>query len=102
MTTSPNSQLPTRYVPQMLGEMVVHGVEELWLLSYTLPSMTINVVYFNETLWQKLLYLTEYKYGTENVAIPMKLHPAIKSLKSDLVKFVDMCVKYQVLEVKSL
>ena len=84
----PMYRLPTRYVPQMLAEMVVHGVEELWLLSYTLSSMTVDV-YFDATLWQKLLHLTEYKYGAENVAIPMKLHPAIKSLKSDLVKFIN-------------
>ena len=73
----------------MLAEMVVHGVEELWLLSYMLSSMTVNVVYFDVTLWKKLLHLTESKYGTENVAILTKLHPAIKSLKSDLVKFID-------------
>ena len=90
----PMYRLPTRYVPQMLAEMVVHGVEELWLLSYTLSIMTVNVVYFDVTLWQKLLHLTEYKYGAENVAILMKLHPVIKSLKSDLVKFINTHTRY--------
>ena len=87
-------RLPTRYVPQMLAEMVVHGVEELWLLSYMLSSMTVNVVYFDVTLWEKLLHLNESKYGAENVAILMKLHLAIKSLKSDLVKFIDTNTRY--------
>ena len=51
--------------------------------------MTVSVVHFDVTLWEKLLHLTESKYGGENVAIPMKLHPASKSLKADLVKFID-------------
>ena len=61
---------PTRYVPQMLAEMAVHGAEELWLLSYTLYSMTVSIVYFDITLWEKLLHLTESKYGGKNVVIP--------------------------------
>ena len=102
----PMYRLPTRYITQMLAEMAVHGVEELWLLSYTLYSMTIGIVYFDGKLWEKLLQLTESKYGEENVPIPMKLHPSSKSLKSDLVKFIKpihaTSVKYQVLEGKSL
>ena len=90
----PMYRLPTRYVLQMLAEMAVHGAEELWLLSYTLYSMTVSVVYFDVTLWEKLLHLTESKYGGENVAISMKLHPASKSLKADLVKFIDMHTRY--------
>ena len=87
-------RLPTRYVLQMLAEMAVHGAEELWLLSYTLYSMTVSIVYFDVTLWEKLLHLTESKYGGENVSISMKLHPASKSLKADLVKFIDIHTRY--------
>ena len=90
----PMYRLPTRYVPQMLAEMAVHGAEELWLLSYMLYSMTVSVVYFDITLWEKLPHLTESKYGSENVAIPTKLHPASKSLKADLVKFIDAHTQY--------
>ena len=89
----PMYRLPTRYVPQMLAEMAVHGAEELWLLSYTLYSMTVSIVYFDVTLWGKL-HLTKSKYGGENVAIPTKLHPASKSLKADLVKFIDTHTRY--------
>ena len=35
------------------------------------------------------IQLTESKYGAENVPIPTKLHPSSKSLKSNLVKFID-------------
>ena len=73
----------------MLAEIAVHGVEELWLLSYTLYSMTVSVVYFDEKLWEKLLQLIESKYGVENVPSCTKLHPSNKSLKSNLAKFID-------------
>ena len=85
----PMYRLPTRYIPQLLAEMEVHGVEELWLLSYMLYGMTVSIVYFNAKLSEKLLQLTESKYGAEDVPILMKLHPSSKSLKSDLVKFID-------------
>ena len=91
----PMYRLPTRYVPQMLAEMAVHGVEELWLLSYTLYSMTVSVVYFDVKLWEKLLQLTESKYGAENVPMPMKLHLSSKSLKSNLVKFINTHTHYK-------
>ena len=87
-------RLPTRYIPQMLAEMAVHGVEELWLVSYTLYSTTLSVVYFDANLWEKLLNITESKYEKHNVAIPMKLHPSSKSLKSDMVKFIDTHTRY--------
>ena len=51
----PMYRLPTRYIPQMLAEMAVYGVEELWLVSYTLYSTTLSVVYFDANLWEKLL-----------------------------------------------
>ena len=90
----PMYRLPTRYIPQMLAEMAVHGVEELWLVSYTLYSTTLSVVYFDANLWEKLLNLTESKYGEQNVAIPTKLHPSNKSVKSDMVKFIDTHTQY--------
>ena len=90
----PIYRLPTRYIPQMLAEMATQGVEKLWLLSYTLYSMTVSIVYFDGKLWEKLLQLTESKYGKENVPILMKLHPSSNSLKSDLVKFIDTHTHY--------
>ena len=90
----PMYRLSTRYIPQMLAEMAVHGVEELWLLSYMLYSMTVSIVYFDAKLWEKLLQLTESKYGAENVPILTKLHPSSKSLTSDLVKFIDIHTHY--------
>ena len=59
-----------------------------------LYSMTVSIVYFDVTLWEKLLHLTESRYGGKNVAIPTKLHPASKSLKADLVKFIDTHTQY--------
>ena len=73
----------------MLAEMAVHRVEALWLLSNILYNMTVSTVYFDAKLSEKLLQLTESKYGAENVPIQPKLNPSSKSLKSDLVKFID-------------
>ena len=66
----PMYRLPTRYIAQMLAEMVVYGVEELWLLSYTLYIMTVSIVYFDGKLWDKLLQLTDSKIWRRKCAHP--------------------------------
>ena len=79
--------MPTHHIPQTLCEMAVNN--ELWLLSFTLYSMSIIIVYFDPNLWEKLMDLAEEKNGGDKVSVPTKLHHASKSLKVDLVNFVD-------------
>ena len=70
-------------------EMTVNNVNELWLLSFMLYSMSIIIVYFDHNLWAKLMDLAEEKYGGDKVSVPTKLHHASKSLKVNLINFVD-------------
>ena len=81
--------MPTCHIPQTLCEMAVNNVNELWLLSFTLYSMSIIVVYFDPNFWAKLMDLAQEKYGGNKVSVPTKLHHASKSLKVDLIHFVD-------------
>ena len=76
----PQYRMPTHHVPQTLCEMAVNNVNELWLLSFTLYSMSIIVVYFDLNLWVKLMDLAEEKYGGDKVSVPTKLHHTSKSL----------------------
>ena len=81
--------MPTCHVPQTLCEMAVNNVNELWLLSFTLYSMSIIIVYFDPNLWAKLMDLAEGKYGGDKVSVPTKLHHVSKSLKVEVMNFVD-------------
>ena len=85
----PLYRMPMQHIPQTLCEMAVNNVTELWLLSVTLFSMSIIVVYFDPNLWEKLMDLAEETYGGDKVCVPTKLHHLCKSLKVDLVNFVD-------------
>ena len=57
----PLYRMPTCHIPQTLCEMAVNNVNELWLLSFALYSMSIIVVYFDPNLWAKLMDLAEEK-----------------------------------------
>ena len=85
----PLYRMPTRHIPQTLCEMAVNNVNELWLLSFTLYGMSIIIVYFDPNLWAKLMDLAEGKYGGDKVSVPNKLNHTPKSLKVDLINFVD-------------
>ena len=85
----PLYRMPMQHVPQTLCEMAVNNVTELWLLSFTLYSISIIVVYFDPNLWEKLMDLAEEKYGGDKVSVPTKLHHLSKSLKVGLVNFID-------------
>ena len=85
----PLYRMPTHHILQTLCEIAVNNVNELWLLSFTLYSMSIIVVYFDPNLWTKLMDVAEEKYGGDKVSVPTKLHNASKSLKVDLVNFMD-------------
>ena len=85
----PLYRMPTCHIPQTLCEMAVNNVNELWLLSFMLYSISIILLYFDPNLWAKLMDLAEEKYGGDKVSVPIKLHHASKCLKVDLVNFVD-------------
>ena len=50
--------------------MVAFKCDELWLVTFTLCSVTLVIVYYSDTLWQKLLKLMEEKYGCEKPVYP--------------------------------
>lgn len=54
-TTDVPYQIPERYVPQLLSEMVVLDVTELLFLSWTEKSSTVVKVQFDDALWLKML-----------------------------------------------
>ena len=84
-----------------MHELVIYKADELWLISFTLYSVTLIVVYFDEVLWSKLLNLAEEKYGQNNIPVPNRLHLQSKLLKQDLMKFTETHCKF-ILEVPSL
>ena len=85
----PHYQLPVRYVTQVLSEMKALDVEKLWLISFTLESVTLIEVTFDPVLWNRLLKLCEEKYGPENIRIPTRLHPDSKILRPQLKEFAE-------------
>ena len=96
----PNYKLPIRHVTQCLCELVAYKADELWLISFTMYSVTLIIVYFNQELWDKLFELAEDKYGIDQPKMPMKLHPLSKQLWKELATFVETHTKF-VLEVLS-
>ena len=65
---------------KVLCEMVAFKCDELWLVTFTLCSVTLVIVYYSDTLWQKLLKLTEEKYGCEKPVYPTWIHSFCKEL----------------------
>ena len=96
----PHYKLPIWHVPQCLCEIVAYNADELWLISFTIYSVTLIIVYFDQELWKKLLELAEDKYGVDIPKLPTKLHPQSKILHKELEKFVETHTKF-VLEVPS-
>ena len=81
--------------------MVAYKADELWLISFSLYSVTLIVVYFDAHLWQKLLDLTKEKYDMGKPVLPTRLHLQSKKLRTDLVCFVETHTRF-VVEVPSL
>ena len=96
----PNYKLPVQLVPKVLCEMVAFKCDELWLVTFTLCSVTLVIVYYSDTLWQKLLKLTEEKYGCEKPVYPTQIHSFCKELRKEMMNFVETH-SYIVCEVPS-
>ena len=96
----PNYTLPIRHVPQCLCELVAYKADELWLVTFTLYSVSLVIVYFDQKLWDKLLALAEGKYGISKPTVPTCLHPMSKLLKKEMDTFVSTHTKF-VAEVPS-
>ena len=80
--------------------MVAFKCDELWLVTFTLCSVTLVIVYYSDTLWQKLLKLTEEKYGCEKPVYPTQIHSFCKELRKEMMNFVETH-SYHVCEVPS-
>ena len=80
--------IPVRHVPQVLAEIVACGSEELWLMSYTLLSITLILVQFNADLWAEMLNLCEEKYGFAKPLMPTKIHKSCKNLNEKMESFI--------------
>ena len=79
---------------------MAYKADELWLISFTMYSVTLIIVYLDQELWDKLLELAEDKYGIDQLKMPTKLHPLSKQLWKELATFVETYTKF-VLEVLS-
>ena len=53
MPKFPCYKLPVRHGPQCLFELVAYSADELWLISFTLYSVTLIKVYFDPILWRE-------------------------------------------------
>ena len=69
-----------------------------WLIAFILYSVSSIIVYFDQTLWDKLLNLAEEKYGVAKPVLPTRLHVNSKNLKEDLLHFVETHTRF-VIEV---
>ena len=96
MPKFPYYKLPVRHVPQCLSEIVAYEADELWLIAFTLYSVSLIIVYFDQTLWDKLLNLAEEKYGVAKPVLPTRLHVNSKNLKEDLLHFVETHTRFVV------
>ena len=54
MPEFPNYEVPIYHIPQLLCKLVAYKANELWLISFTLYSVTLIVVYFDEVLWSNV------------------------------------------------
>ena len=90
--TSPNYplyELPVRHVPQVLCTMAVLECTQLLLITFTPSSVSVIIVDFDQTLWNKLWYKAGELFDRPNPAIPTKVDPAMKLLCSELVQFIE-------------
>ena len=75
---------------QKLCEMVAFKCDELRLVTFTLYSVTLVIVYYSDTLWQKLLKLMEEKYGCEKPVYPTWIHSFCKELRKEMMNLLKL------------
>ena len=85
----PMYNLPARYVPQCLSEMAVYNAKYMWFGSYTVTSMSLIRVIFDQKLWEKMISIAFDLHGGEKPRVPTKLHPDTKELKQLVSSFIE-------------
>ena len=85
----PMSNLPTCYVPQCLSEMAAYSTQNMWFVSYTLTSLSLIRVHFDEELWRLMLTVAYDIHGGAKPKVPVKLHKDTKLLKGKIHEFTQ-------------
>ena len=76
-----------RHVPQLLCEMFYFSADELFLICVTHKSVTVIIVYFDQSLSDKLLHLSNDLYGKEKLTVPTWLHHELHQIKQEIKQF---------------
>ena len=85
----PMYNLPNRYVPQCLSEMAAYGAQNMWFVSYTVTSLSLIRVHFDEELWKLMLTVAYDLHGGAKPKVPVKLHKDTKLLKVKIHEFTQ-------------
>ena len=85
----PYYKIPARHVPQVLAEMAVSKVEELWLICLTRKSVTLVAVTFDGQLWKHIFDIAVDLYDPENPKVPTRLHALLPLVKKKIKQFID-------------
>ena len=84
----PLYSLPFCHVPHVLAEMKAYNAQQLWLVTYILQSTTLMELDFDPILSDKIMSLTEKKYGVPKPVIPTRLSEESKSLRPEMMNFI--------------
>ena len=62
-------------------------VDELFLICVTHKSVTVIIVYFDQSLFDKLLHISDDLYGKDKLTVPTQLHHEIHQIKHEIKQF---------------
>ena len=79
--------VPVRHVPPLLCEMFYFSVDELLLICVTHKSITMIIVYFDQSLFDKLLHISDDLYEKDKLTVPTGLHHEIQHMKHETKQF---------------
>ncbi|CAG2249712.1 unnamed protein product [Mytilus edulis] len=94
-------EIPIRYIPQVLSEMVCLKTDKLWYLCWTEESSTIIRVRFDENLWLLMLNEAKSLYKEGSSKRPTRTSALSKEIKTKLHTFRDECTEF-ICEVPSI
>ena len=92
--------LPKYYVTQVLSEIEVLNVEQLYFVCYSAESTTIQRVMFDTELWALIAEEIAKVYGRDTPKRPTRKSDSLKSLQERIDKFLDTNAHF-ILEVPS-
>lgn len=98
---APHYDVPQYYVAQLLAEMSALDTQELYFISWTHRSTTLNLVRYDEHLFKDMLSVADELYGAETTTVPTRLHPQTKSLRQRVRSFTKTHCKF-ICEVPSM